>query len=76
MGELKACPFCGHMHPIVFRDQADRGFGITCGHCSATVGGYSNTANNAIKEWNRRSGPSPFVGRRIREIEEDPNHAP
>lgn len=56
MEELKPCPFCGDLEPIV---EYDDGWDVTCSKCSAQspscLGLECDDRELAIKRWNTRS---------------------
>ena len=54
LGELKACPMCGHALPHLFGLDANDDYGIECEHCPVQIV-LQDTREEAVAVWNRRT---------------------
>ena len=57
MAELKHCPFCGNLHPILDVYNLDCGtvYQVICNQCGAHGPDYGSNKQQAIDAWNKRS---------------------
>ena len=51
--KLKPCPFCGGSGTVIENMGA---FSVRCSYCDAHIGGWFRHAEDAMREWNWRSG--------------------
>jgi len=53
--ELKPCPFCGNIDPlVVMDDETETLFGICCFKCEAAIKAVFVERKDAEDAWNRR----------------------
>ena len=53
--ELKPCPFCGNIEPlVVVDDETEMLFGVCCFKCEAAIKAVFAERKEAVDAWNRR----------------------